>query len=359
MDVKNILYQGGKDMLSINLKKKVAVLLTGAMVLGMTVTAAAADPIEVTGSGSSEGHVNMTVMDVTLPTAADNADTFKYIVDAEGLVKATAHARYGEDVSFPAVGSDTSVYFQTDTKKYENESKHLTVSNNSSVSINLTVKVEVTSADTDVDLVSENALGKAKTPSLYLGLKVGDKEPAAVTKDEGATVSISLNKAGGYSVSWNSTKSEYEYIRGEGAPAAPTYDFWLEGATNPELGSAEGKTAPALKVTWKYDAAGGDTPAPAQGPKVTATAAGLVTVSNLTVDETPQGVTLSADGKQTISIGDRPGTYTLTNKIATDGTFLCQLGNEWLEYYAGKTTTVTVPLKNGKSITTTVTFPAN
>lgn len=250
-------------MLSINLKKKVAVLLTGAMVLGMTVTAAAADPIEVTGSGSSEGHVNMTVMDVTLPTAAANAETFKYIVDAEGLVKATAHARYGEDVSFPAVGSDTSVYFQTDTKKYENKSKNLTVSNNSSVSINLTVKVEVTSADTDVDLVSKNALAKAKTPSLYLGLKVGDKEPAAVTKDKGATVSISLNKAGGYSVSWNSTKSEYEYIRGEGAPAAPTLDFYVEGATNPELGSAEGKTAPALKVTWKYDAAGGDTPAPA------------------------------------------------------------------------------------------------
>jgi len=258
-------------MLSINLKKKVAVLLTGAMVLGMTVTAAAADPIEVTGSGSSEGHVNMTVMDVTLPTAADNADTFKYIVDAEGLVKSTAHARYGEDVSFPAVGSDTSVYFKTEDKKYENESKHLTVSNNSSVSINLTVKVEVTSADTDVDLVSKNALAKAKTPSLYLGLKVGDKEPAAVTKDEGATVSISLNKADGYSVSWNSTKSEYEYIRGEGAPAAPTYDFWLEGATKPELGSAEGKTAPALKVTWKYDAAGGDTPSGDKTPSIATT----------------------------------------------------------------------------------------
>lgn len=95
------------------------------------------------------------------------------------------------------------------------------------------------------------------------------------------------------------------------------------------------------------------------GPAVTATAAGVITVVRLTAAEEPQGVTLSADGKETISIANRAGTYTLTDNIAEDGTFICTLGNAWLEYYAGCEVTVTVPLKNGSEVTTTVTFPAN
>jgi hypothetical protein len=247
--VKIILYQGGKDMLSTNLKKKVAVLLTGAMVFGMTVTAAAADPVTVNGSGTNEGHVNKKVVSVTFPTQDEGTGVFDYIADPEGLIAETSAEKY-PDATFPSKNTTTHVYFQTDENEYGNESKALTVSNNSSVSINVTVKVEVTPGSDDLDLVSQNALTTAEDPSLYLGLKVTGEETAALT-DDGAETTLSMNAAGGYSISWNSTKEKYEYVRAKDAAAAPTFDFSIEGALN-VVDTAKGKTAPALKVTWSY-----------------------------------------------------------------------------------------------------------
>jgi hypothetical protein len=257
-------------MFSKNFKRKVAVLLTGVMVLGMTVTASAADKSgSSNGTGTFEGHANSTIVSVTLPTVSESSTAFNYIYDPEGLIAGTTHAAY-PNASF----TGSQVYFETAKDTYTGESKTLSVSNNSMVSINVTVKVETESGgNKDPKLVSSNSAATSATdPSLYLGLKVGDK-PAKALMGSAVEVSVSLNgMPNNYTLSYNSTEKKYSYVMNKNATGWESVGFSVEGAAN-KVKNAKDSTAPTLKVTWSYEPVGdveeegGDTPTPPAADK--------------------------------------------------------------------------------------------
>jgi uncharacterized repeat protein (TIGR02543 family) len=264
LDVKNNLNQGGKIMFSKSLKRKVAVLLTGVMVLGMTVTAFAGDNDGgQTGTGAFEGTVDREIAKVVLPTVP--AGAYDFILDAERLVQETGKMRYGNDVSFPAKNADTGVYFLSAEKTYTNQSAAYTVSNNGAVDINLTVEVEAVTndAEKDVTLVSENIAAVDCTTrdtavdedaKLFLGLKVGDEAVVPVTKAAKATKTVTLaGKPENYEVSWNKVDGvdAYRFVMKDGASDFVTKDFHIEGSANYVL-TAGDVTAPNLSVTWSW-----------------------------------------------------------------------------------------------------------
>lgn len=279
-------------MFNKNLKRKVAVLLTGVMVLGMSVTAFAktGTAVESDGAGNFEGHVNRKVVDVTLPTVSANTTPFSFIYDAEGLLKETT-AAYGDDYTF-AGGSN--VYFKTADKTFGDKSTKFTVSNNSSVSVNITLKVDVTPGEKDPALVGRDKLpanynrsdssSVSGDPSLYLGLVVTGDATGAGDTDAADTYVISGNgiektfnvdgKPENYQVSINkigetSYPHQYEFkIKDSGLAAWDAIQFQMEGAAN-IVDNAKGMSAPDLKVTWNYEGddgddgdEGGDTPTP-------------------------------------------------------------------------------------------------
>lgn len=254
------------------MKKGVALALTATMVLGSTVTAFAADTNSgtSTGTGTPEGHVEKKATKVVLPV--ENTDyessTFSYIMDPERLISGTSGGKYADGATFPASASDTGVYFQTGTTTYDNASKELKVTNQSSHNIDLTVKAEAVSAATDIPLVAKDAIATAENASLYLGLAVGDGAAGvAINKDAVAQKTVSVpGKEGNFKVAVKEDKSGYEYRALsldeykalDSANASATELPWeatkfkLEGSVTKDKTITDATTAPQVKVTWSW-----------------------------------------------------------------------------------------------------------
>ena len=323
-----------------NFKRFTAMAMATVMVIGSAMTVVASEGGQTTpapktedsseGTGTPEGHVVKKKTQVTLPTVA--AGTFSYTMDPEGLIQATAKKKYGSNVTFPGADVDTGVYFQTAstqatksyTKKaekpdgadadewtaaadtldkdaydalaadiqafydeadvaatatYANDSNAVTVTNESSHKIKLTVKAEVISESTDIPLVVKDAIKgnqnadpkveKADKASLYLDLKVDNGAAEAILKGSVVTKEVELDgKEGYFTVDYDEDDKEYIYRvmsvaevnanKETGAAditelAWATSSFHLEGAVTSGLDIDDTTTAPKVKVTWKYE----------------------------------------------------------------------------------------------------------
>lgn len=228
-----------------------AVALAAIMTLGCAVTSLASNATPATsgslsGNGTNEGHLNREVVDVMLPTVSEGSTMFAYTMDLERLIQETDGAKYGS-ATFPAEDVDTGVYFNV-SGNYANTSDALKVTNRSSVSINLTVDVEVSEEATDVALVSSNSF-TGDDAQLYLALKIGtDETPIVAGEKVSNTVSID-GIPSNFEVAVVSGDYVYQPIA---SPAAwKTASFCLTGAASEA--SAEGLTAPTLTVTWRYE----------------------------------------------------------------------------------------------------------
>ncbi len=173
-------------------KKMLAIMLTGAMVLGTGATSLAANDTtgSTTGAGDFEGHVEKSVTEVSLPT--DDGSTFKYILDPELLIKATDAAKY-EGCTFEG---NSGVYFQTGDSSYAADSKKLKVTNKGSEDVDVTLKAKVDSGST-VTMVDNSDVTTGTDKNLYLGLKVAEGDAKAATKkitstESDSTISVGL-----------------------------------------------------------------------------------------------------------------------------------------------------------------------
>ncbi|SFO06883.1 hypothetical protein SAMN04487831_10773 [Pseudobutyrivibrio sp. UC1225] len=263
------------------LKRILAVAMATIMVMGMSITAFADEPATngtSEGAGTSEGHVEKKATSVILPTIASGTTPFAYTMDPEGLVVATAHGKYGNDVVFPATG-DTHVYFDngddaSGKKQYLNSSAAQTVINKSSYAINVTVKAEAVASagGKDIPLAAKADLTSATAAALYLGLIVGEEDAVEIT-DTAATKTVKLDGTpANFKVAVTSTGNAYEYreltlteykaLDGNSSKTQDDFDatwanvdFSVEGATTENLAIAADTTAPKLKVTWSWEEA--------------------------------------------------------------------------------------------------------
>jgi len=255
-----------------NKKRMLALALAATLTLGCSMTALADDANtgNTTGTGTTEGHVEKKVTNVTLPTVTGTP--FSYTVDPEGLIGETSGGKY--NAVFPAAASDTGVYFlvgkdETDTSKdkYENTSSALEVINKSSHDIQLTVKAEVDSPKaTDMPLVEKSAIATSSDAAIYLGLVVDTETAVAVSKDQAATKTVTIaGTPANFKTAVKADKSGYEYralTLDEYKAANSSYTGtdlpWnkstlkVEGSATKSKAISADTTAPALKVTWSW-----------------------------------------------------------------------------------------------------------
>ncbi|MCM1568347.1 MAG: hypothetical protein NC081_02740 [Roseburia sp.] len=216
------------------------------------------------GTGTVEGVVNKDVFAVVLPTVAEGATTFDYVMDPQGLILTTNHAKY-ENATFAA---GASVFFKnakvegaTDDP-YTATSDALTITNKSTLDVDVTLTATVTAVEGLTMAESATFAADDTAAKLYLALIGGEGETAqtkAITT-EGTQITTKMNKAadGAYKVVYNSTDSEYVYDLTDEAKANDytgfsTYSFKLTGACNTNTGVdwEDLKDAnPAVEVVW-------------------------------------------------------------------------------------------------------------
>lgn len=163
-------------------KQAASAALAAAMVFTMAPIASAADDTVTVKPGLElEGYVDKHVYDVTLPTipTGEGVKTgFEFVADPQGLLSTADKTTYPDGAG--------AVYFQTkaaveadDTQtpavtaspaEYSADSKDVTIINNSSFDVDVSLKIDVTTDGSGLTLAEEAALATATTPSLYLGL---------------------------------------------------------------------------------------------------------------------------------------------------------------------------------------------
>lgn len=209
-----------------------------------------------TGTGSSEGHLDKEKLNVVLPTIASGSTPFNYTMDPERLIQETNGVKY-EDFTFPAVDSDTGVYFQTGEKEYKNTSNTYKVINKSSCNVTIDVDVQATASagGKDIALATAAPADSAATAELYLGLTAGNETKAvSMTK---ATISKTI---AGNENNFETVYKNNAYAYEEKATLAGPWkamDISMTGAVNKKAIAAD-TTAPQVAVTWTWKKAADD-----------------------------------------------------------------------------------------------------
>ena len=238
-------------------RRVMAVVLAATMVFGSSLTAFAEEPVTsggTNGAGTSEGHVNKHVISVTLPVIPDGSTPFAYTMDPERLVNETNAAKYAEGSTFTDTAKTNGVYFQTGEKAYDDKSTVLKAKSESSADVKLTVEVEVESAATDITLVDaapaltgEDAV---TDPQLYLALKVDDTTKAVKSSEKVSIETTIEGKDGNFETKYENGAYVYKAKTGDSITWNEA-EIQMSGVAS--KASAEGLTAPTLKVTWKYE----------------------------------------------------------------------------------------------------------
>lgn len=305
------------------LNKVLAGMLAATMVLGMSATAFASDTTSGsgTGAGDFEGHVNKEILAVTLPTDGDTS-TFKYIVDPEGLIAETDHAKYA-NATFE---SGSNVFFQSSTDNYTKDSAKLKVINKGSVAADVTVKAETAASDKVTMAASDTFTGT--NCDLYLGLKVADKNAVAVQTTGGTAASVTVGLAGNednYETTYDSSNG-YKYTVKSGTPdtAWNSFEFYLTGKCN-DKGVWKDITSdkvPAVTVTWTYAQRANDSTAEMLTENATNDVAPSIATSG-TYDK--------ATGTITATVNLGLGTKVTTLKTAKYGSSVAKATNDVVE----------------------------
>lgn len=237
-----------------NFRKILAGFLASMMIFGSTMVAFAAETGDTSGTGGLEGTVDTNVFAVVLPTVPDGS--FDYIVDPEGLIASTEAARY-TDKTFE---EDATVFFPNSaedaTKDYSHISDAITVTNKSTMDVDITVTASVSDLS-GVLMTDDSTFADDTTASLYLALTDGTNT-AAIDAEDGATITTIIDAApvNAYETVWSTDDSEYQYVlttaaKEEGYEGFASYDFQMTGASNANGDwSALSEVAPALEITW-------------------------------------------------------------------------------------------------------------
>ncbi len=230
-----------------NAKKVLAMVLATTMVVGSSMTVLAESSEGTTaGTGAVEGYVDTDVFQVVLPTET----SFSFIIDPQGLIAATTAAAY----SGSTFESGATLFFaNTDgTYDYSSTSDTYTITNKSSVDVDVTVAATLT--DYDGIEVSDSSTFASSNPAIYLALVSGDTTTAIAESDDkaSATLTGSADEApdGAYSITYSEgkysytldTANEYDF---------DTYTFNLIGASNANADWSDlTEAAPTVSVTW-------------------------------------------------------------------------------------------------------------
>lgn len=358
-------------------KKVLAVSLAASMVLGSSVVALAEDKeAGASGSGELEYIAKSDVFDVVFPTVAEDATTFDYILDPDGLIAATKGDKYtgkafddGKTMYFlRSEQVDGTVGGSTGKADYTDSSDEIKVVNKSTKGVELVVNAKVEAVD-GITMKADTTFGTTD-PELYLAIKgtygTNAAETTAITAAGVEVKKTIAEDTAAYEVKWNSTDKQYEKQLTTAAQAADyagfkTYTFQLTGACNQVAGwSALKDKAPKVDLVWSVK------DFTVTGPQVTLSADGLITITGLTEEANVKngatdilvGYADESDGNTTLYPVAANGVAWITDgwDTTTGGVLKVQLKAGTYSPFDGKSINVSVKLTDGNTITTNTTI---
>ena len=350
-------------------RKVLAAVLAGTMVLGSGVVANAAE-----GSGEGSGSLDVVeatdVFNVVLPT--DAGDQFNYILDPTGIIAETDAAKYGSAFFEPG----KTMYFRqepasgSDVATYSDVSDPIKAYNKSTMDVEIKVQAKLaTPSGIDIASAKHTAGGNANTatPSIYLALNDATGETAITSAGIVATSSIT-DAASHYEVVYATDSKTYKKQLNATASNAKlednfdglfqSYEFNLTGSCNDD-GKWVGLTEepPKVSLVWTIEKPDGAVEF-TDGPSVTITPGGVITITGLTPETDPVDMNLldTEDNNKAYNLTSQPSTWTYTGN-AVEGTIVVKLGQEWFGL-AGKVVKIQLDLKDGSQISATTTMAA-
>lgn len=247
-------------------KRLLAVVMATTMVMGGSMVAFAGE-VQTSGStdgtGTSNGHLNKKVINVTLPVIASGTTPFAYTADPEGLVSQVAgDTKKLKDGTVVTANGD-NVYFlnkaaEGGTDSYTSTSDKLKAINKSSHAIKLTVKAEVTEDANNLPLAEADteiaAATTAKNALLYLGLnvKVGEATDTQSIVAEGTTIEATIDGVeSNFEVVQADNEYKYQEKTGVDATTWKNAEIFVNGKCSTAEITAD-TVAPKVVYTWSW-----------------------------------------------------------------------------------------------------------
>lgn len=207
----------------------------------------------IDGTGDMEGVVKTDIYQVVMPTNTDGV--FDFILDPQGLINATDGAAY-EGKKFE---EDSTVFFKrtdgTVEEDYSNKSDNITITNKSSVPVNVSVEVHIDPSSIEGITMSDDREFKDDTEtSLYLAITDGENV-VPVGKD-GASIQATVEAAPEEAYEFVYENDEYVYKMKEDLEGItfPEYSFQLTGAANKKGEWIDiGDVSPKIEITWRVE----------------------------------------------------------------------------------------------------------
>ncbi|MBQ3558759.1 MAG: hypothetical protein IJA07_04515 [Agathobacter sp.] len=313
-------------------KKLIACVMAATLVLGSTTVFFGAETSKegtLGGEADFEGSVNTEVFNVVAPTVSATDEVFDFILDPEGLIEITSGNAYSTDgsVEFATYGS---MYFKVTEDQYDVKSQALTVTNKSSVDVNITLNATVTVPATNASIaLSEDANWAATDDALEIYLAVATveddeiaTESAIATKSDNkytGNVEAELASFNAYKVVYNATTETYDYVIDENVEATPaTYSFCVTGAcnSNADWSDYDNTGNPTISVVWTVEMEG------AEVEEAEPSATPLISTLEYTSDKTDLVVdfelgldSTAATGITSIKTGSSQTSFATTNHL--------------------------------------------
>jgi len=213
--------------------------------------------------GEIEGIVADDVYNAVLPVNGEAVTDFTYIVDPQGLIRATdAKAYNGADFEEGA-----TVYFNNsegDVKAYSDESNKQTITNKSSKPLKVTVKAKATvgTSGDDASLGADGTFaGTEKEVYLAIMDTVNTTGSAITAAYVPTTVTMGAAPAGAYEYKYADGAYSYSLVaNADNDFTFAEYSFWITGKANPAADWKATTTVPTIDIVWDVELAPNGTP---------------------------------------------------------------------------------------------------
>lgn len=319
-----------------------------------TATANESQKVEATGKVEGAGIKNKDVFSVVLPAVTDSSVSIT--LDPELLITATDNAAH----SNAEFEKGASLFFANDGGKFSSTSDAITITNKSSMSIDVSVTAKIT-GNTDAPLVADKTFGGSPRPAIYMAIvdERGETPIAEGSTGTEVTKLVKGAKEGSYKVTYSGSAYDYTLDSGADADASnfSSYTFSLTGACNTAADwSGLTSLAPNVELVWEIDKHNDAT--------MTMDGKGKVTITGLTAEQNVIGNEVIALYDE--SFGAITANATQYEWVVQDGAWtwdpvvggdaVLQLPNDYVEAYAqqnsnaGSKVTVSIQLTDGTII---------
>jgi hypothetical protein len=241
-----------------NRKRFLALVSAAAMVLAPC-TAFATDTVtspaigNANSTGTVEGWVDKEVFTVVLPTVASNS--LDFILDPQGLIADTLAASGSHYYGKTFEASKTLYFNRVDTGKsndYESRSDDITITNKSSIPVEITV--EATTTGDAVSLTTDSAFTDSTKTEVYLALSTGGSTDVYVdpsTSKATLTSQLDAVDASNFEVTYTNGAYSYGLKAGLSDTVFPKFTFYLTGACNSAANWGDtADIAPGVDLVW-------------------------------------------------------------------------------------------------------------